>query len=160
MRQLFVPDRHAFCCIARLALATRQHDRHRFADEAHAPFGQHRARCPARGAAVAAALRHHDLDRTEGGGAQVGGGVNRQHTGRAEGLGGVDAQQACMHVGRAHKRGMHGPGQVEVIDVAPRAGEQRIVLQAAHWLADAQLPRGIQDGKADGAPSSQACPCM
>ena len=99
------------------------------------------------------------MDRTEAVGAQITGGIYRQHTRGGQGVGSVDGQQARMHVGGAHKCGMDRSGQVEIVDVTRRAGKQRIVLQPAHRLADAQLPRTIQDGNADGAPSSHAWPC-
>ncbi len=148
--QRLVVDDDELGAISRRLGRVRDHHRDRFADHAHPVLGQRRMRRDEDRRAVA--VRETKLvrvrrdrrvgDRFE---AVVGGiftGEHGDHPRRLHGVGGLDAAEARVGVGRPHEAGVDLTRQGEVVAVASLARDEAPVLLARNGLADALRRRG------------------
>ena len=74
---------------------------------------------------------------------QVGQGIDRMHAGYGLGHAFVDAVDLRVRLVAAHERRMQHVGQVEIVDEAAFAGQQRRIFQPLDGLADLRLARNI-----------------
>src|SRR5947207_1235116 len=88
----------------------------------------------ANAASTAAASPTFTSTHTFDGGAPAG--EDGDHAGRGERRGDLDTSDARVRVRRTYEGGIHLAGQVDVVAVAARAGEQARVILAQDRLAD------------------------
>ena len=69
----------------------------------------------------------------------VGAGQHREHTGCGLGRGGVDALDLGVGVRRQHRHAVAHAGQADVVDIAPRTGQEPLILDPPDSLSDAEL---------------------
>ena len=61
---------------------------------------------------------------------------NRDHTGRGQGGGFIDALDVGVGVGRAHKHSVRHVGQIDVVGVVTGTGQEAVVFFTAKRFAD------------------------
>ena len=91
-----------------------------------------------RAAALPSALlgRHHAGDRTDPRCRKVGSGVDGVHARHRQGGLSLDRTDLGMGVGRAHHAAPRLAGQREIVEIAPAAGEEALVLRPSRRRAD------------------------
>ena len=74
-------------------------------------------------------------------------GVHRYHTGHQQRLGGVDAGDAGVRMGRSHKAGVQGLRQYDVVDVLAPPRDQSRVFSARIRHADVAKSFSFHGGR-------------
>ncbi len=138
-RQVLVIDGDPLGGILRDILGFGDDQRHRLADEAHAPVRQCRAKRIAQGAAAHALEERERRRALPTGRDHVLAGHDVQHAGKRPGFSGIDADDPRMRAVGAQEMRAHLPRQVVIGGVAATAGDQAEILAAALVLVVGQL---------------------
>ena len=117
--------------------AFRHDEGDRVAHHAHPPGREHRAGRQGGGATVGTLGCHHAGDRPDAGMGQVGGGEDGAHPRQRCRSACVDRAELGMGVGRAHDAAPCLTGEHDIVDIAPAAGEEALVLRPPLRRADA-----------------------
>ena len=131
-RQFVVIDFHRIGSGARCLTGLSDDECDAVAHEAHLVASQHVAR---RG--DLARKRHDARDDAVAG--DIGMGIDRDDARDGFRCSGVDRYDPRMAIGRAHGRGEQRSGSLQVVGIAPAAGQQAEILDALGRLADPEL---------------------
>ena len=141
-RQHLVIDFDLFGGIARLRQRFGDHHRHRIADMAGLADGERRMRRHLHRRAVLG-MDHPAADQiADLVGGQFGAGEHREHA-RHAGAAGVDRFDLGVRVRRAHEIGVGLAGPIDVVGVVALAGNEALILLAAHCGADTGRTHGF-----------------
>jgi len=129
----------------RLLEGRGHHSRDRIADVADAVERERAARRLFERRAVAARDRSLARQRPEAGSTVVGSGQDGEHARHRRRVRDVEPQDPRMRMGRAQEVGVRHAGRLQIVDKAPAAGHQPLVLDARHRLTDAERAhRGLR----------------
>ena len=117
--------------------ALGNHEGNRVAHHAHPPGREHRAGRQGGGATVGTFGRHHAGDRPDAGTGQIGGGEDGAHPRHRCRSACIDQAELGMGVGRAHDAAPCLTGEHDIVDIAPAAGEEALVLRSPLRRTDA-----------------------
>ncbi len=121
-RQRLVVDHHLLGGVDRQDPLLRHHHRHRLTDVAHLVRGEGMPLTRFRQGGRGMHVGHRPSE------AEVGGHVCPYHPGGGGGAGDLDGSHQGMRLRGAHEDGVHHPGEGDVVDVAPPAGDEPGVL--------------------------------
>ncbi len=146
--QRLVAYADGFRGVARLHARFRDDRGHGLADVADRVDGERALRRPG-GRRAVGTLEVGGLDeRLHAGAHEVRAGDDREHAGQRHRRRGVERGDARVRVRRAHEDDVRLPGQREVVGEPAAAGEERVVLHAAHGAAAAEA--GVLGGVGHG----------
>ena len=136
-RQLFVLDLHRLRRVLRLGGAAGDERGDLVADVAHDVAGEDRAPGAVHRPPVAEGHLHHGRDQApEPRRVPLLRAEHAEHPRHCLRFPGRDARDAGVPVGTAHERGMGGAGAGHVVDVAPPAGQESVILVTGQGLAN------------------------
>ena len=149
-RQRLVLDLEQLGGVARLRLRLGDDERHAVADRAHLADREDRTQ---RAIALRPAhvLRHVGHEAAELVGLHVGACEHGEHALGRLGLGGIDALDAGMRVRRHDLDAVAQVRQLDVVDIAPAAGDETLILDPGDRLTNAELVH------ASSSPAYRAC---
>ena len=127
---------HALGRVPRKIERVGDHHRHRIADMHRPADRDGGAERQGHRAAVALLVGRHRRHRAEAVGAIVLAGQHGVHAGHLQRGARIDAADVGVGVRRAHDRGVKLAGELEIVVVAPAAGEQARVFAPPHRLTD------------------------
>ena len=135
--QLLVVDLHRLRRVLGLRGVAGDDRRDRVADVAHAIAGEDPAHRAVHRPPVVEGHLHHGRDQApETRRLPLLRGEHAEHSGHRARFAGREARDAGMPVGASHEGGMGGAGGEDVVDVAPPAGQESVVLVTGQGLAD------------------------
>ena len=143
-RQVFVVDLHQLAAVLGEVTALGDDDRHGIAHEAHLvrrQQGELRGG-PRRTEKSQQRIRPRDRHRF-----QVRSGEHRDHSGQRPRRRDIDREHPAVSQRRAHERGVQHPGQLDVVDVPARAGQDARVLRTLDAGAGVALGHDFCHGR-------------